>query len=130
MQSESIKILSRILNKREDTTIGYYNSLKEMAKGKELEEIDFSVYDKMSFMVNDFNMKLYNINIDNNSEFLKFVLDLDKGVYALLMDLQGRFVKNSEDIKSQTYIVLGEMIKNKEEQIFLVENTLIKNGLI
>lgn len=120
----SINIISKVLVKEVDKTIGYYQTLLDEINDLEFEEIDFSIYDKMSFLINDFNNRLSVIEVNNVKEYLKFSLDSEKSVYSLLIDIQGRFVKNTSDIHTKTYKILSEMINNKANLITMLERTL------
>jgi len=79
----SIKIISKVLVKEVDRTIEYYEELlKEINNDAEFEEIDFSIYDKMSFLINDFNKRIDTAEINNVKEYLTFSLVL-KSLYIL-----------------------------------------------
>jgi hypothetical protein len=120
----SIEIMSRILAKEIDKTIKYYEELKnEVSEGK-FEEIDFYIYDRMSFLIDEFNKKIYATEINNIKQYLKFSLSLEKDGKSLLIDVQGRFVKNTSDIHTKTYKILSDMIKNKDNLITTLENII------
>ncbi len=117
----SIKIMSKVLIQEVDKNIQYYESLKKELANLNFEEIDFGVYDKMSFLINEFNAKVYVTEVVNVRGYLKFSLDFQKDVYSLLIDLQGRSVKNSSDIDTKTYKILSDMISNKSKHINILE---------
>lgn len=120
----SIKVMSNVLTKEVNKTIAYYEKLKKEIGDEEFEEIDFWIYDKISFIINEYNKKNYVPEVNNVREFLKFSLDLEKDIYALIMDIQGRLVKNSDDVNTKTYKILTKIIKNKEKHIETLENIL------
>ena len=120
----SIKIMSKVLTKEIDRTIKYYEELKNEVSEEKIEEIDFYIYDKMSFLIDEFNKKIYLTEINNNKEYLKFSLDLEKNGRALLIDVQGRFVKRTSDVDTKTYKILSEMITNKDKLISTLEKFL------
>ena len=119
-----IQILSKVLEKQMDKTILYYETLLKEVNEVEFEEIDFSTYDKMSSLISDFNNRLNTIEICCSREFLEFSLGLEKAVYSLLMDIQGRLVKNTDDIHTKTYKLLSNIIQNKARQIEMIEGML------
>ena len=119
--SPSIEIMSKVLEKEIDRTIKYYEELKNEV---ELEEIDFYIYDKISFLINEFNKKIYTTEINNINDYLKFSLGLEKDEKSLLIDIQGRFVNNTCDIDTKTYKILSDMISNKENLITMLEKTI------
>ena len=88
----SISILSKVLAKDLDKTLQYYEALKNEIANESFEEIDFAIYDKISFLINEFTKKLSVPDIKNTKEFLEFYLNLEKDLYSLLIDIQGRFV--------------------------------------
>ena len=118
----SIKIMSNVLIKELDKTIGYYETLLSKISDVEFEEIDFSIYDKMSSLINDFNKRIdVEIKINNVREYLRFSLEMEKSIYSLMMDIQGRFVKNTSDIHTKTYKILSDIIDNKVKLIEMLE---------
>lgn len=113
----SIEIMSKVLAKEISKTIKYYEKLKNEVSESEIEEIDFYIYDKMSFLIDGFNKNIYATEINNIKEYLKFSLELEKDGKSLLIDVQGRFVKNANDINTKTYKTLSDMIINKEKLV-------------
>lgn len=120
----SIKIISKVLVKELDKTIQYYERVLNEINDVEFEEIDFSIYDKMSFLINDFNQRLNIVEINNVREYLKYSLDLEKSVHSLLMNIQGRFVLNTSDVHTKTYKILTDIIDNKASHIEMLEKTI------
>lgn len=117
----SIKVISKVLAKELNNTIEYYVKLKRVIGSIELEEIDFNIYDKMSFLISAFNNKISVPEITNIREYLNFILGLEKDLYSLLIDLQGRFVNNTSDVQTNTYKILSSMIAAKRKQIETLE---------
>ena len=120
----SIEILSKVLAKEIDKTIKYYEELKSELSGVKFEEIDFYIYDRQSFLIDEFNKKIYTTEINNIKEYLKFSLDLEKDGKSLLIDVQGRFVQNTSDTKTRTYKILSDMIINKDNLISALEKII------
>ncbi len=124
--SPRIEIMSKVFIKETNETILYYKKLKSEIADKNPEDINFGIYDKMSFLINEFNKKTYITKTTNVREYLKFSLDLERDTFSLLLDLQGRFVKNEDDIRSKTYKILSRIIENKTKQIEMLETVLKK----
>lgn len=120
----SIEIISKVLAKEIDKTIKYYEELKNEVSEVKFEEIDFYIYDKISFLIDEFNKKIYATEINSIKEYLKFSLALEKDGKSLLIDVQGRFVKNTSDIYTKTYKTLSAMINNKENLISMLEKVI------
>jgi hypothetical protein len=62
--------------------------------------------------------------INNIRDFLEFSLISEKDTYSLFIDIQGRFVKNTSDIHTETYNILSDMINNKVEFITTLEKII------
>ncbi|MDT8719159.1 hypothetical protein IAI10_21135 [Clostridium sp. 19966] len=121
---QSIEIVSTVLIRQIDNTIKYYETLKNQLTNENLEDIDFGIYDKISFLINEFNSRLYEPQINNTRDFLKFLLASEKETYSLLVDIQGRFVKSFSDIDTKTYKMLTNVINNKTSFISTLEKLL------
>ncbi|SDG66896.1 hypothetical protein [Desulfosporosinus hippei] len=117
----SIKILTKVLSKEVNKTIEYYEALLNLVNDRDFEEIDFSIYDKISFLINDFNNRINTENVTNARELLNFSLEMEKAVYSLFLDIQGRFVKTGDDVRTNTYRILTDMIENKAKHIEMLE---------
>ncbi|MHC1685447.1 MAG: hypothetical protein AB6733_21310 [Clostridiaceae bacterium] len=119
-----MKVMSLVLAKEIDKTIEFYEEIKKEVISTEFEEIDFSIYDKISFLINEFNSRIFVHEIKNNKEFLKLSLSLEKDVHSLLLSIQGRLVKSTNDINSKTYMILSKIIKFKENHIKTLEKII------
>lgn len=123
-EHSSIKIMSKVLIKNIDKTINHYKDLNRELKNIELEEIDFWTYDKISFLINQYNKKQYEISFDNVGDYISFSLNIEKDMYSLLIDIQGRFVKDISDTYTKTYEILSDIISNRAKHIEALEKTL------
>lgn len=120
--SPSIKLFSNILIKQVDRSIELCEAmLKEINNA---EEIDFSIYDKISSLMSDFNNRIDLAEINNVKEYLTYALVLEKSAYSLLLDIQGRSVKTTSDLHSKTYKILSDIIDNKAKYIAMLEKAL------
>lgn len=120
----SLEIILTILIKQIDKTIEHYEILKKEIQNEIYEEIDFGIYDRISFLINEFNKKINEPEIKNVRNFLEFSLSLEKDIYSLFVDVQGRFVKNTSDTQTQTYIILSDIINNKAKFITNLEKII------
>lgn len=118
----SVKILSKVLADNVDKTLLYYGRLKNELKDEEAEKIDFAIYDKISFLISQFNLRVYSTVATTPKEFLSFSLIFEKEILALFLDIQGRLVTIESDINSKTYIILSDMIKTKTKLIGYLES--------
>lgn len=115
-------ILLKVFDKSIGKHIKYYEKLKNdiSENGTNIEEIDFQVYDKISYLVNEF--KHHSLIPDNNfnnveESYLKF----QKEVLALYLDIQGRMVKSEKDTKTEAYKTFCEIISYKQKNIAEIE---------
>ena len=120
-QPPAVKILSKVLADNVDKTLLYYERLKEEVSGKEIEIIDFAIYDKISFLIGQFNLRLHNTYVTTPKEFISFSLNFEKDILALFLDIQGRLIKTADDSNSGAYIILSDMIKIKTNLIHDLE---------
>lgn len=119
-----IKVMSKVIIEQLNKSIKKYCEIKEQYKNEELEEIDFMSYDKISFLINEFNSKVYFPDIKNPIEYLQFALDLSKERYSLFIDLQGRLANNIGNVENQTYDILSMIINRIKEEISSIENAI------
>ena len=105
-QPPAIKILAKVLADNVDKTFLFYENLKKEVDDEEVEKIDFVIYDKISFLINQFNLRIHTTDATTPKEFLKFSLNFEKEILTLFLDIQGRLVKNSSDTVSTTYVIL------------------------
>lgn len=118
----SIKILSKVLADNVNKTLLYYQRLKEEVNNDDTEKIDFAIYDKISFLINQFNLRVYSTDATTPKEFLCFSVYFEKEILALFLDIQGRLITHASDTTSKTYIILTDMIKIKTNLIHDLES--------
>ena len=121
-QPPAVKIISKVLADNVDKTFLYYERLKKEVNNKETELIDFAIYDKISFLIGQFNLRIHTTDATTPREFISFSLDFENEILALFLDIQGRLVKTSDDSNSATYIILSDMIKTKTKLIHDLEH--------
>jgi len=121
----TIILMCKVLCNQIDEIISYYHELEDEIRDTEFEEIDIIIYDKISFLINEFNNKIYYQDIENAKDYLKFLLNLAKDTYSLFIDIQGRLVKNINDTSTKTYDILSKIINNIKKQIQTIEKTII-----
>ena len=123
--SPSIKLISKVLCNQIDEIIKYYEELKNEIKYAELDEIDFRTYDKMSFLVNEFNERISVLKVTNVRDYLKSTLELEKNKYSLFIDMQGRLFNNTSNIGTKTYEILSKIIADISKHIKTIEETIV-----
>lgn len=123
---EALRIMSVVLAKDADKTIKYYEELKKLMSSEDLDDIDIYIYDKMAFLINEFNKKNHKPQINNVKDYIGYSLLLEKDVLTLLIDVQGRFINNEKDVHTKTYDILSKLIENKKKHVSDFEYLLKK----
>ncbi|CAH2212573.1 hypothetical protein [Tepidibacter aestuarii] len=129
-KNKGMNIIVNTLVKGLDKNIDCYNRIKKYIAQNEnvLEEIDFLIYDKILFLVNQFKKRLMNPKISDTKSLMKFSVNLEKQIYALFIDIQGRLVVKEEDVKTNTYRFLSNIIREKEEYLKHLEEFAKRQG--
>lgn len=121
----NLYIIKKVLKEFNNKRINKYNELIKEISEKELEEIDFMSYDKISFLFNEFMSKNTVRTVNTPKQYLLFALDIAKEKYSLFIDIQGRLMNNAKNSESDTYKVLSEILKGIKEQIDSINNTIV-----
>lgn len=130
-EDKAFSLVAIALMKIQEKHIVYYKELKKNI-GKDVEKIDFWIYDKISFLIDEYKNRvdILEVNPKNMKEILNLALDFEKKNSALIIDIQGRLVNKEVDVQSKTYSVLSEMIQKEEKYLNdlknIIENTIIK----
>ncbi|AAO36604.1 hypothetical protein K144313037_19270 [Clostridium tetani] len=112
-----IYILIKVMIRNLDRSIEFHKELKEQMLKSKMEEIDFIVYDKISFLIDEFSTKLLAPDIFNIKGLIKFCLEFQNDILALCIYIQGRIVQREEDMNTSTYKALNAMIVEKKKEI-------------
>ncbi|MCY6485858.1 hypothetical protein OW763_16210 [Clostridium aestuarii] len=126
---QSIKVIANALEKEQERHIKYYDQLKykiENTDNADIEEIDFVIYNKISYLVNEYKNKVYILNVKPKSigEIWKIALDFEKENNALIINIQGRLVKKAVDVDSKTYKILSQMLEYEKKYIEFLKRYL------
>lgn len=130
-EDKAFNLVAIALMKVQEKHIKYYEELK-MKIGKDVKEIDFLIYDKISFLIDEYKNRvdILEINPKNMEQILNLALDFEKKNSALIIDIQGRLVRKEVDVQTKTYSILSEMIKKEQKYLNdlknVIENTISK----
>jgi hypothetical protein len=125
--SVSVKIISRVLIKEVDKNIQYYRDLIKEESRNEFEIINFVIYDKISFLLDEFSKREYKANVSSVKSCMIFSLNLEKDSYSLMINIQGRLVQDTEDTLTTIYKSLSDIISYKASYIAMLEKILKEN---
>ena len=117
-----LRILVQIMMSRLDQDIIFYKKTLEELGGGDLEMIDFAVYDMISSLINQFMRTITTPKVKSRKEFVAYVTEIEKSVYALMMDIQGRLAQSEGRTDSITYTTMSKAILHKRFRIQELEN--------
>lgn len=117
-----IYVIAKVFMKNLDKSIAFTKDLKEEIKKTEMEEIDFIVYDKISFSIDEFSSKIVALDILDIESIFEYCLDFQKDILALCTYIQGKIVQREEDMDTSTYKALNTMIVEKKKQVKKLED--------
>lgn len=95
----------------------YYQKLLATSSEQIEEPIGFDIYDKISFLVNQFSHRLKSSEILDRKAFVKYEIEQEKALYALLVDIQGRIVIDKYSTSTKAYLIMQEIINEKNKKI-------------
>lgn len=130
-EDKAFNLVAIALTKVQEKHIEYYEGLKGKI-GKYIKGIDFLIYDKISFLIDEYKNRvdILEVNPKNMEEILNLALDFEKKNSALIIDIQGRLVKKEVDVQTKTHSILSEMIKKEQKYLDdlknIIENTIMK----
>lgn len=117
-----LRIVMNVLIKSTENDIEHYKSLIQSISNEMAEGLDFAFYDKISSLVNQFSRTIVGPTTNDRKELIKFAIDQENSVYALILDIQGRLVMDNESYDNQAYNILSEVIEEKKKLIDQLEN--------
>lgn len=118
------ELVRKVLIKNVEKEIKYYENLKKELENKDLEEINFRIYDKISFFMNEFSQRMKCENVDNVNKLLNCTISLHKDIVALFVSVQGKLVRNKKDSQTLAYKILSKILNNKRKVIKEFERLL------
>lgn len=116
------KSAARVLAKEEERHAEKYRKLVVKAAKYDSIDIDFGIYDKASALVRSFKSRLVRPEVNEVQELLRFALNFEKENIALLLDIQGRLVKEESDTDRMSYRILSELIEEEKKHVKNLEN--------
>ncbi|MBE6064693.1 hypothetical protein [Clostridium cochlearium] len=117
-----IYVLVKVLIKNINENIEFNKKLRKEIEKTEMEEIDFVVYDKISFLIDEFSNKIVAPDVFNIKDIFKSCLEFQKDILALYIYIQGKVVQKQADVGTSTYKVLNTMIAKKKKELKELED--------
>lgn len=121
-----LTVAANILVRYQDKHIQYYEKLKLKIKKDILEDIDFVIYDKISFLIDEYKNNIHMVESipKDIEEILDMALEFQKKNGALIIDIQGRLIKKEADVETKTYSILSEILNREKTYIDDLKNVL------
>lgn len=117
-----LRMVMNVLIKSTENDIAHYERLIEGITDEMAEDLDFAFYDKISSLINQFSRTIVGPKTSDRKELIKFAIEQENSVYALILDIQGRLVMDNESDDNQPYKILSEVIEEKRKLISQLEN--------
>lgn len=113
----AFKTVANILAIEEERHVIVYKKLMDEAGSFSDIELDLSLYDKASELIQEFKKRIaIPVAIDNKS-IIEFALEFEKKNLALLLDVRGRWVRKPEDAEGTVYMTLTDLIIEEEKHV-------------
>lgn len=109
-------IIIKVFIKHQNEKISYYKSLQEKLKKEKINEIHCFTYDKIASLIGQFNNKVQFSPYKNMKELMENILNIDKDVRALYIDIRGRLMENKQYCNTE-YNVLTDIIHLEEKYL-------------
>ncbi|OPJ63545.1 hypothetical protein [Clostridium oryzae] len=112
-----LRILAKAFSKQEKRYILIYNQIKEESKKYNDVSVDFFVYDKSSQLIYQF-FKMHGNQIPASlNEMMKIALNFEKDNLALILRVKGFFVQKEQDVNTDNYKILNNVIEEEKKHI-------------
>ncbi|MCY6372699.1 hypothetical protein [Clostridium ganghwense] len=118
IEEQAIKLVATALAQVQEKHIKYYEELRNKI-GENTEEIDFVIYDKISFLIDEYKNRvdIFEVKPKDIKEILNLAFDFENKNGALIIDIQGRLVKKESDVETKTYRILSEILQKEQSYI-------------
>lgn len=110
-----ISAVARVFKTEELRHVEHCKALMEESKLQVNIDIDFDVYDKIYSLINEFRNRTPAPKISTVQELVSFAFDYEMSMTALLLDIRGRMVRNSEDAANYNYIAITQLILEEQK---------------
>lgn len=112
-----LRILIQVMINLVEKDIQFYITVNQEIEGQSLDPIDFAVYDTIASLINQFGRGLIGRKIKSRQEMVNFSVEIEKSVFALMIDIQGRLAQAEGGGHSTTYEIIGRAIEQKKKSI-------------
>ncbi|WP_251859937.1 hypothetical protein [Clostridium sp. Marseille-Q2269] len=116
-----VSIVAKTIAKQEEKHTEYYRNLKKDIEVLQKEDIDFSIYDKISSRMQQFKLSMTIPVMNNIKDLVNFSMNFEKENLALLVDIQGQLIRKETDTNMLAYNVIGKIIKEEEGHIKILK---------
>ncbi|APQ97153.1 hypothetical protein [Clostridium botulinum] len=110
-----ISIVSKTIANQERKYTQYYENLKKDIDVLDKEDIDFSIYDRISSRMQQFKISITMPVVTDIKKLINFARELSKENLALLIYIQGQLIRKETDTNMLAYNVMGKIIEEQEK---------------
>ncbi|OSB14773.1 hypothetical protein [Clostridium botulinum] len=110
-----IFIVSKTIANQERKYTQYYENLKKDIDVLDKEDIDFSIYDRISSRMQQFKISITMPVVTDIKKLINFARELSKENLALLIYIQGQLIRKETDTNMLAYNIMGKIIEEQEK---------------
>ncbi|APQ72794.1 hypothetical protein RSJ22_06675 [Clostridium botulinum] len=110
-----ISIVSKTIANQERKYTQYYENLKKDIDVLDKEDIDFSIYDRISSRMQQFKISITMPVVTDIKKLINFARELSKENLALLIYIQGQLIRKETDTNMLAYNIMGKIIEEQEK---------------
>ncbi|APC81010.1 hypothetical protein [Clostridium botulinum] len=110
-----ISIVSKTISNQERKYTQYYENLKKDIDVLDKEDIDFSIYDRISSRMQQFKISITMPVVTDIKKLINFARELSKENLALLIYIQGQLIRKETDTNMLAYNIMGKIIEEQEK---------------
>lgn len=98
--------------------INFYDQILTTLDSNSSDEIDFFIYDKIASLIYQYSETIKsNPKLSTKKEILDFAIEMEEGLEALYVNIQGRLIQEESDRETIAYKTLNTMIEFKIKTI-------------
>lgn len=123
----SMRFVMSVLISQVEKDVNFYLDVIESISDDFSEELGEETYRYVEESINEFSNIYDEISLSGLEELFKFALDIEGKLLDLFVNIQSRLIKNNKLSQTQTYLILSNVIRNKESNIKDLKYLMMEN---
>lgn len=123
----SMRFVMSVLISQVEKDVNFYLDVIESISDDFSEELSEETYRYVEESINEFSNIYDEISLSGLEELFKFALEIEGKLLDLFVNIQSRLIKNNKLSQTQTYLILSNVIRNKESNIKDLKYLMIEN---